>query len=287
MILALVASLLLALHSPAVAATVPAPATIVAEQRVMDKVATVYNVPRPWTDRSREAGGRITDSARYFDAEEKFRIFNKIRDVEERTGSMVVVVTVNSIGLRSPKNFATALFNHWAIGSKERNNGVLILIVRDSRRVEIEVGKRLNHIVSNSWTTGMLQQSVLPKLRVGDYAEGVEAAVERVGRRMEQPISSKSSDSESFTFLIAGTYLSVSAYTSYWNWRKERRCMKCGSISDGFTRCSKWKTVETATDLKEGRKERKIKCELCGQTTTRSKAIKRYDGKKRDRKSVV
>lgn len=222
---------------------------------------------------------------------------SKIEVVEQRTGSTVFVVTLDSIGRQSPKSFATALFNHWRIGSAEKNNGVLVLIVKDARRVEVEVGRSLNSLVSNSWTTSMLQSHVLPKLKRGDYGKGVEEVVERVGRRISgtdykpdykghltqsqlQSARIRLGGEDVATVLLVGGLCTISAMDAYGEHRRERKmrtCDHCGTLALRVP----WKEVEPATDMKAGRKERTFTCYSCGKSWTRSKTIPRYDAKRR------
>ena len=122
--------------------------------------ATPRAVPRPSED------GRILDKAGY-NLERSYALTRAIRDFESRINAPVYVVTLPSIGRPKSgvKDFATRLFNAWEIGRGGTQKGVLVLIVRDVRRVEVEVGKTLNGVVSHSWTTRMLANEVLPTLR--------------------------------------------------------------------------------------------------------------------------
>merc|ERR1712224_1189565 len=80
----------------------------------------------------------------------------------------------------------TAVFNRWGVGSAERNNGVLVLFSKNDRRIEIAVGKRLNHLMSKSWTTNMLADDVLPILKKGDYGLGLTRTTRRILQRLEK-----------------------------------------------------------------------------------------------------
>merc|ERR1719213_1407200 len=92
----------------------------------------------------------------------------------EVKGSQGLVVTVPDVPAgQSPKQFATELFNKWGIGSKKTQNGVLILVVKDQRRVEIEVGLALEGSFDNSWCTSMLKEEVVPLFKEGRYGDGI------------------------------------------------------------------------------------------------------------------
>ena len=61
---------------------------------------------------------------------------------------------------------------------------MLVLVVKDQRRVEVEVGVGLNRRMSSSWCSGMLQDVAIPEFKEGRYGKGVAAAVERIGERL-------------------------------------------------------------------------------------------------------
>merc|ERR1719453_1127907 len=136
----------------------------------------VRDVPQPTAD-----GGRITDLAGY-GLQRSAGLAAALDDFEARIDAPVYVVTLPSIG--APKSgvkaFATKLFNEWRIGFEGTQKGVLVLIVKDVRRIEVEVASCLNGVVSHSYTTRMLANDVTPILKEGDYARGVRRAVERL-----------------------------------------------------------------------------------------------------------
>lgn len=142
------------------------------------KVWSMEEVPRK---------GRIMDYAGVIDERYKRAIAKVIYEAEERVGSEVVVVTLDSVegGKPAMKRFATDLFNRWGVGSEERNNGVLVLFSQGDRRIEIAVGKSLNGKVSTAWTEEMLKEYVVPKCRRGDYGAGILQAVKRVDKRLD------------------------------------------------------------------------------------------------------
>src|SRR5690606_12839798 len=84
----------------------------------------------------------------------------------------------------TPKQFATALFNHWGVGSAERNDGVLFLLVMSSRRLEVEVGYGLEDRLPDGWLGSMQTSSMVPHFKQGDFAGGIEVGVILVGQRL-------------------------------------------------------------------------------------------------------
>jgi len=143
------------------------------------------DVPRPWLAGSRARGRRITDSAALLRTQgARDAIMETIRTAESETGTEMVVVTLPSIGGQSPKRFATELFNEWRIGNHKKNNGVLVLVIKDARRVEVEVGDGAEGKFSKSWTEDMLADQVLPYFKSGDYSTGLQRCVKACADRL-------------------------------------------------------------------------------------------------------
>jgi len=109
-----------------------------------------------------KAGALIDDTAATLLAEDKIPLY---------------VVTISSLAdhdadIMSIEPYATALFNHWGIGWKDRNYGILLLISRDDSEARIELGA--------DWGTGSAPQSrqvmdkiIIPAFKHGDYSNGI------------------------------------------------------------------------------------------------------------------
>ncbi|WP_426493447.1 TPM domain-containing protein [Hymenobacter sp. 102] len=106
------------------------------------------------------------------------------------------VVAVHSIGEEVPKTAATALFNRWKIGGKDQNNGLLLLLVLDQRRVEMETGYGLEADLPDVTCFRIQQQYMVPLLRQQRYDEavrqGVAALIRQLGSGSAAPVPSDS-----------------------------------------------------------------------------------------------
>ena len=86
--------------------------------------------------------GYLSDPAGLIAPSTRMQINSVIADLEAKSTAQVAVVVLPSIGDAVPRQFAYELFQLWGIGQKENNNGLLLLIVMDQRRSEIETGYR-------------------------------------------------------------------------------------------------------------------------------------------------
>ncbi|CAE8586620.1 unnamed protein product [Polarella glacialis] len=150
---------------------------------VPGKVSSPGEVPSP---RSRSDGGWVTDMTGVLDSSTVKQVNSMSRKVQQETGGEVVVITVPSVegasGDRSKvKDFTTKLFNHWGIGERYKNNGVLILVSIGDRRVEVEIGKGLNGPFNEArWLRQTIDESIIPQLRQDRWNQGVLAGVTAV-----------------------------------------------------------------------------------------------------------
>ena len=82
------------------------------------------------------------------------------------------------------EDYATALFNAWGIGKKDRDNGVLILVAVEDRAMRIEVGYGLEGVLPDGLAGSVIRQSFLPRFRDDDYRAGI---LEGTARIVEYP----------------------------------------------------------------------------------------------------
>jgi uncharacterized protein len=125
-------------------------------------------------------GQRVVDDAHILPAATQADLTQKSADLEAKTGDQLVVVTVPSLQGDSIEDFGYKLGRHWAIGQKDKNNGVLFIVAPTEHKVRIEVGYGLEDVMTDALSSVILQEKVLPKFRQGDYAGGTTAGVDAV-----------------------------------------------------------------------------------------------------------
>src|SRR5712672_479371 len=119
--------------------------------------------------------GYVTDLAGAIAPETKARLEVLCREVEEKTGAQIAVVTVHSLEGDSVENFAVNLYKQLGVGSKGDNRGVLLLVVPEEHKYRIEVGYGLEPVINDA-RAGDAGRAIVPLLRQGDYSAAIEAA---------------------------------------------------------------------------------------------------------------
>ncbi|HEY9691240.1 MAG TPA: TPM domain-containing protein [Oculatellaceae cyanobacterium] len=120
--------------------------------------------------------GWVTDMANILNQSTESEINQLVSQLEAKNGAEIAVVTVSDTKpSATPKQFATSLFNRWGIGKKGEDNGVLILISKGERRVEIETGYGVEAILPDAKVGNIIRQEITPHFKQADYDGGTLA----------------------------------------------------------------------------------------------------------------
>jgi uncharacterized protein len=121
--------------------------------------------------------GRVVDEAGVLAPEAAARLAGDLAAHERATGDQVVVATVRSLQGLGVEEFANRLFRHWRLGGAEEDDGALLLVAPNERKVRIEVGYGLEGVLTDAAAGVIVQSLILPRFRAGDLQGGVEAGV--------------------------------------------------------------------------------------------------------------
>ena len=120
-------------------------------------------------------------------------------------GDLVPHPTVPSLQGYDIERFANELFRAWALGQKNRNNGVLFLVAPNEREVRIEVGYGLEGTLTDALSADIIQNRILPRFRAGDIPGGITSGVDAILAAIEgtyQPVATPHSSSDQYRALI-------------------------------------------------------------------------------------
>jgi len=125
-----------------------------------------------------ELTGRVVDEADILSAEFETALTGKLKELEERTLVQLVVATTPDLKGYDIADYSLNLARAWGIGSAECNDGLLLLVAPNERKVRIEVGYGLEASVRDEEAGEIIREAVLPSFRAGDYEAGVDAGVD-------------------------------------------------------------------------------------------------------------
>ena len=131
--------------------------------------------------------GRVVDGAKILPPALVTALATKLETLEKQTSRQLVIVTLPSLQGLPIDDYGYQLGRAWGIGEKGRNTGVLLIVAPAERRVRIEVGYGLEAVLTDAFSTIILQEKVLPKLRAGDPAGGVVAGTDALIAQLSLP----------------------------------------------------------------------------------------------------
>jgi len=155
-----------------------------ADQRVIatDPGPPGYEIDSYVTATLPALSGRVVDAAGVLDPANRKALVTRLEALEAATGDQLVVATVASLHGNPIESYANRLFNIWKLGQKDNNNGVLLLVAPSERKVRIEVGYGLEGTLTDAVAKLIIEQSIVPHFRAGDFAGGIAQGADDVAQ---------------------------------------------------------------------------------------------------------
>lgn len=117
--------------------------------------------------------GRVVDEAGLLSPQTKQTLVQLLAGHEQAAGNQVVVVTLKSLQGYPIEDYGYQLGRHWGIGQKQTNNGVLLIVAPQERKVRIEVGYGLEGVLTDAISSQIINNTILPAFKQGDYDKGI------------------------------------------------------------------------------------------------------------------
>ena len=147
--------------------------------------------------------GRVVDQTGTLTAGDIDSLTQTLKDLETRKGSQIAVLIVPTTDGEAIEQFSLRVAEAWKIGRKKVDDGALLVIAKNDRRLRIEVGYGLEGALTDATTKRIIDEDITPKFKSGDFAGGVSAGVDRmvrvaVGEKLPEPEPPHWRDSQSF-----------------------------------------------------------------------------------------
>ncbi|MBV1693658.1 MAG: TPM domain-containing protein [Hyphomicrobiales bacterium] len=127
-----------------------------------------------------ELTGRVVDNARLLSAADVAQITADLAALEAKSSDQLVVATIPDLQGYPIEDFGYRLGRAWRIGQGGVNNGVLLIVAPNERKVRIEVGRGLEPQLTDAMSSLIIQNAILPAFRRGDWSGGIKAGVRDV-----------------------------------------------------------------------------------------------------------
>ena len=130
--------------------------------------------------------GFVFDFANVISPADKAHIDAVLNELERATGAQGKAVTLESLEGGEINDFANRLMEGWGIGQKGKDNGVLLLLARQDRKIRIEVGYGLEGVIPDAKAGRIIDQAMMPFIRRGDISSGMAAGADEVAGLIAQ-----------------------------------------------------------------------------------------------------
>lgn len=134
--------------------------------------------------------GRVVDAANIIPEAEESALTQKLAALQQASSRQLVVATIPDLQGYPIEDYGYQLGRHWGIGQKGANNGVILLVAPNQRKVRIEVGYGLEPIITDALSSTIVEDRILPAFKAQDYPrgirEGTDALIAQLGAPPEQ-----------------------------------------------------------------------------------------------------
>ncbi|MBQ6656204.1 MAG: TPM domain-containing protein, partial [Ottowia sp.] len=117
--------------------------------------------------------GAVNDHAGVLAPEVKSRLGSELDALRAETGIQIVVLTIPTLAGEALEEFSMKTASAWGLGKKREDNGALLLVAMQERKLRIEVGYGLEHKLTDLMSSRIIREAITPAFRRGDYAAGI------------------------------------------------------------------------------------------------------------------
>ncbi len=120
---------------------------------------------------------RVNDYAELLEPEAERELETLLADLERSDSTQIAVLTVPSLEGDSLEDFSIRVAEKWGLGTSERDNGAVLLVARDDRKIRIEVGYGLEGTLTDLMAGRIIDREIAPAFRLGQFDRGIRAGV--------------------------------------------------------------------------------------------------------------
>lgn len=130
------------------------------------------DVPRPV--------GHVTDLAGMLTRQEISSLENKLKNYENTSSNEVAILIIESLEGEILESYSIKVAQKWGIGQKDKNNGVLLLISKNDRKMRLEIGYGLEGVLTDAMSGRIIDGTITPRFKDGDFYGGISDGVEMI-----------------------------------------------------------------------------------------------------------
>ena len=124
--------------------------------------------------------GRVVDQTGTLSSDDIASLTQKLKDFEARKGSQIAVLIVPTTAPEEIEQYSIRVAEAWKIGRTKVDDGAILVVAKNDRKLRIEVGYGLEGVLTDVTSRRIIDETITPKFRGGDFAGGISAGVDRI-----------------------------------------------------------------------------------------------------------
>lgn len=131
--------------------------------------------------------GRVVDAAELLTPAQEAELIRKLEALQRASSRQLVVATIPDLEGRTIEEYGVGLGRAWGIGQRQANNGVVLIVAPNQKKVRIEVGYGLEGILTDALSSRIIRERITPRFRANDYAGGINAGADAIIEQLRAP----------------------------------------------------------------------------------------------------
>ncbi len=127
----------------------------------------------------------IVDQTNTLSPNDKAQLFAQIAEFRKQKDFQIGILLISTLGTDSLEDYSIRVARQWGIGEKPKNSGVLLLIVKDDRKLRIEVGSGQEGDLTDARSSRIIRNTITPQFREGNYAAGIGAGIAEIAAAIQ------------------------------------------------------------------------------------------------------
>jgi uncharacterized protein len=157
--------------------------------------------------------GHVNDLAHMLGAPAAAELETKLAAYEKATSSQLALLTIPSLEGESLEQFSLRVAEAWKLGKKGVDNGALMLVVRDDKKIRIEVGYGLEASLTDAVTSFIIRQKITPRFKEGNFAGGIaagfEALIQAADGKLDMKEETEKAKKQGLPWILFGIFLVI------------------------------------------------------------------------------
>lgn len=143
--------------------------------------------PAAWAQEFPKLTGRVVDAANIIPDDQEARLVQKLEALEKQSRRQLVVTTIPDLQGYEISDYGYRLGRAWGIGQKDDDNGALLIVAPNQRKLRIEVGYGLEPVLTDGMSSLIIANEIVPRFKAGDMPGGIEAGTDAIIKQLTLP----------------------------------------------------------------------------------------------------